>query len=49
MVRFYLGEKPLLNNVPTYILRNKEDLAYTLAHLAELVVKKFTARAATAC
>ncbi|WP_374511554.1 circularly permuted type 2 ATP-grasp protein [Niveibacterium sp.] len=40
MVRFYLGEKPLLNNVPTYMLRKPEDLAYTLDHLAELVVKE---------
>ncbi|MGD9841314.1 MAG: circularly permuted type 2 ATP-grasp protein [Steroidobacteraceae bacterium] len=40
MVRFYLGEEPLLNNVPTYVLRRKDDLAYTLAHLAELVVKE---------
>jgi uncharacterized circularly permuted ATP-grasp superfamily protein len=40
MIRFYLGEEPLLNNVPTYVLRRQEDLAYTLAHLAELVVKE---------
>jgi len=40
MIRFYLGEPPLLANVPTYILRRPEDLAYTLAHLAELVVKE---------
>ena len=40
MVRFYLGEEPLLNNVPTYMLRKPEDLAYTLAHLPELVVKE---------
>ncbi|MDB5816124.1 MAG: circularly permuted ATPgrasp family protein [Rhodocyclales bacterium] len=40
MIDFYLGEKPLLNNVPTYMLRKKEDLAYTLANLAELVVKE---------
>ncbi len=40
MVRFYLGEPPLLANVPTYILRRPEDLAYTLAHLDELVVKE---------
>jgi uncharacterized circularly permuted ATP-grasp superfamily protein len=40
MIRFYLGEEPLLNNVPTYQLRNPEDLAYTLAHLPELVVKE---------
>jgi uncharacterized circularly permuted ATP-grasp superfamily protein len=40
MIRFYLGEEPLLNNVPTYQLRNREDLEYTFAHLPELVVKE---------
>jgi uncharacterized circularly permuted ATP-grasp superfamily protein len=40
MIRFYLGEQPLLSNVPTYVLRRQEDLDYTLAHLAELVVKE---------
>jgi uncharacterized circularly permuted ATP-grasp superfamily protein len=40
MVRFYLGEAPLLANVPTRILRRRDDLAYTLAHLDELVVKE---------
>ena len=40
MIRFYLGEEPLLANVPTRILRRKDDLAYTLAHLEELVVKE---------
>ena len=40
MVRFYLGEEPLLSNVPTRILRKPDDLAYTLAHLDELVVKE---------
>jgi len=40
MIRFYLGEAPLLANVPTYVLRRPDDLAYTLAHLAELVVKE---------
>ena len=40
MIRFYLGEEPLLSNVPTYQLRLKDDLAYTLAHLEELVVKE---------
>ncbi|WP_394757153.1 circularly permuted type 2 ATP-grasp protein [Rhodoferax sp.] len=40
MIEFYLGEKPILNNVPTYVCRNKDDLAYTLAHLKELVVKE---------
>ncbi|CAN5501269.1 circularly permuted type 2 ATP-grasp protein [soil metagenome] len=40
MIRFYLSEKPILNNVPTYQCRKKEDLAYTLANLADLVVKE---------
>ncbi len=40
MVRFYLGEEPLLSNVPTYVLRRREDLDYTLSHLDELVVKE---------
>ena len=40
MIRFYLGEEPILNNVPTYLLRNAEDRAYVLDHLDELVVKE---------
>ncbi len=40
MIRFYLSEQPVLNNVPTYQCRKPEDLAYTLAHLPELVVKE---------
>ncbi|MDO8178698.1 MAG: circularly permuted type 2 ATP-grasp protein [Undibacterium sp.] len=40
IIKFYLSEKPILNNVPTYQCRKPEDLAYTLAHLSELVVKE---------
>jgi uncharacterized circularly permuted ATP-grasp superfamily protein len=40
MIRYYLGETPLLNNVPTYKLRDPKDLQYTLEHLSELVVKE---------
>jgi uncharacterized circularly permuted ATP-grasp superfamily protein len=40
MIEFYLGEKPILNNVPTYLCREKDDLQYVLDHLAELVVKE---------
>lgn len=40
MIRFYLGEEPLLGNVPTYFLGKKEDLGFVLAHLAEMVVKE---------
>jgi uncharacterized circularly permuted ATP-grasp superfamily protein len=40
MIRFYLSEAPILNNVPTYQCRKKEDLRYTLDHLDKLVVKE---------
>lgn len=40
MIEFYLGEKPILDNVPTFMCRKPDDLAYTLAHLDELVVKE---------
>ncbi|MBY0242531.1 MAG: circularly permuted type 2 ATP-grasp protein [Burkholderiaceae bacterium] len=40
MIEFYLSERPILNNVPTWQCRRKEDLEYTLAHLPELVVKE---------
>ncbi|MFM8901454.1 MAG: circularly permuted type 2 ATP-grasp protein [Burkholderiales bacterium] len=40
MIEFYLGEKPILNNVPTYQCREKDDFKYVLDHLGELVVKE---------
>ena len=40
MVKFYLGEEPILHNVPTWCLRKPEDFAYVDAHLSELVVKE---------
>jgi uncharacterized circularly permuted ATP-grasp superfamily protein len=40
IVRFYLGEEPLLHNVPTYRCREPEGLKYTLANLDSLVVKE---------
>lgn len=40
MIRFYLGEEPILKNVPTYQLRRREDRTYALEHLEELVVKE---------
>lgn len=39
MIRFYLGEEPLLKNVPTHDCSQPEVLAYVLARLDELVVK----------
>jgi uncharacterized circularly permuted ATP-grasp superfamily protein len=40
MIRFYLGQAPIIANVHTWMLRRKEDLDYVLAHLPELVVKE---------
>jgi uncharacterized circularly permuted ATP-grasp superfamily protein len=40
MIRFYLGQAPLIANVHTWMLRRQEDLDYVLAHLPDLVVKE---------
>jgi uncharacterized circularly permuted ATP-grasp superfamily protein len=39
MIRFYLREEPVLQNVPTYLASRQKELAYVLEHLDELVVK----------
>ncbi|MBF0256675.1 MAG: circularly permuted type 2 ATP-grasp protein, partial [Gammaproteobacteria bacterium] len=40
MIRFYLGEEPLLKNVPTWWCAREDDCRYVLEHLDELVVKE---------
>lgn len=40
MIRFYLGEEPILQNVPTWQCAKADDLKYVLEHLPELVVKE---------
>lgn len=40
IVEFYTGEKPLLQNVPTWRCSEKDSLAYVLDNLADLVVKE---------
>jgi uncharacterized circularly permuted ATP-grasp superfamily protein len=40
MIKFYLGEEPILNNVPTYQCRKSDELSYVLANLKDLVVKE---------
>jgi uncharacterized circularly permuted ATP-grasp superfamily protein len=40
IVKFYLGEEPILRSVPTWRCREDEHLAYVLDHLEELVVKE---------
>jgi uncharacterized circularly permuted ATP-grasp superfamily protein len=39
MIRYYLGEEPLLADVPTYVCARPDDRRYVLDHLHELVVK----------
>ncbi|MFT6766923.1 MAG: putative circularly permuted ATP-grasp superfamily protein [Burkholderiaceae bacterium] len=40
MIEFYLGEQPILHNVPTFMGRNPNELSYILANIHELVVKQ---------
>jgi uncharacterized circularly permuted ATP-grasp superfamily protein len=40
IVEFYIGEKAILKNVPTWRCADQASLAYVLEHLAELVVKE---------
>jgi uncharacterized circularly permuted ATP-grasp superfamily protein len=40
IVRFFTGEEPILENVPTWRCRDAEELGYVLDHLPELVVKE---------
>jgi uncharacterized circularly permuted ATP-grasp superfamily protein len=39
MIEYYLGQKPILPNVPTYLASEEADFKYIMAHLPELVVK----------
>ena len=39
MIRYYLGEEPAIENVPTYLCSRPDDLNYVLDHLHALVVK----------
>lgn len=40
MIEYYLNEKPVLNNVPTYQCRDKDALDFVINHLDQLVVKE---------
>ncbi|MDE0355148.1 MAG: circularly permuted type 2 ATP-grasp protein [Deltaproteobacteria bacterium] len=40
IIRYFLGEEPILANVETHLCREPGGLAYTLEHLEELVVKE---------
>ncbi len=39
MIRYYLGEEPILPNVPTYRCMYPEECEYVINHISELVVK----------
>lgn len=39
MIEYYLDQKPIIPNVPTYLASEPEDLKYMLANLEKLVVK----------
>ncbi|BCX46229.1 DUF404 domain-containing protein [Haloferula helveola] len=39
MIEYYLGQEPILPNVPTYLAHEDSDRKYILDHLPELVVK----------
>jgi uncharacterized circularly permuted ATP-grasp superfamily protein len=39
MIRYYLGEEPILSNVPTYLCWQPKDMTYVLENLEKLVVK----------
>jgi uncharacterized circularly permuted ATP-grasp superfamily protein len=39
IIKYYLNEDPIIDNVPTYLASNPEELKYILANLDKLVVK----------
>ena len=39
MIRYYLGEEPVLSNAPTYLPFYEEDMHYVLEHFDRLVLK----------
>ena len=49
MIRYYLGEEPLLDNVPTYLLRDPDQLEYVLDRLDSWSSSRPASRAARAC
>ncbi len=40
IIKYYLGEDPLLKNVPTYLCDEEEDRRYVLNNIEKLVVKE---------
>ncbi|WP_312765080.1 circularly permuted type 2 ATP-grasp protein [Epilithonimonas sp.] len=40
MIRYYLGEEPILKSVPTYRMENMDERQYTIDNMNKMVVKK---------
>jgi uncharacterized circularly permuted ATP-grasp superfamily protein len=40
IIKYYLGEDPIIDNIPTYICEEEADRKYVLEHIADLVVKE---------
>jgi uncharacterized circularly permuted ATP-grasp superfamily protein len=49
IIRYYLGEDPILANVHTYLLSDRSQRSYVLEHLDELVAKAVGESGDTAC
>ncbi|GMQ30925.1 circularly permuted type 2 ATP-grasp protein [Algoriphagus confluentis] len=43
IIKYYLDEEPILNNVPTYLCREEKDRKYVLENIESLVVKETNA------
>ena len=39
MIRYYLGQEPILKNAPTYLPFYEDDRKYVMEHLEKLVIK----------
>ena len=40
MIRYYLNEEPILKNVPTYQMENKEEREFVFANMENMVIKE---------
>ena len=40
MIRYYLNEEPILENIKTYQLAKPDEKAYVLKNIDQMVVKK---------
>ena len=43
IIKYYLGEDPIIENVPTYLCREEKDKKYVLENIENLVVKETNA------